>query len=116
MIMSGANSYCDPLYIDTLGIPFIIVGEVLTIVGMIILFANADIFRRWLRFSVYYVPIAVLLTLWMYPTLTPLGGVVPISQGARLFGTLYAILSAGIVIVSYLGAWMRKEKGTPNKA
>ncbi|HUX81075.1 MAG TPA: hypothetical protein VMV38_02015, partial [Candidatus Paceibacterota bacterium] len=67
----------------------------------ILLFANAATFHKWLKFSLFYIPIAIVLTLWMYPARTPLGGVVPIAQGAYLFGSLFVIITLGIVLWNF---------------
>ena len=112
----GAGTFCNSPYIEILGWPLIIVGEILTIVGMIMLFANARSWKTWIHFSYWFVPLAALIAIFVFPIPMPLGLELSRVGAIRILGTLYAILSAGIVIVSYLGAWMRKEKGTPNKA
>ncbi len=104
---SGGVPFCNSPYLDTLGWPLIILGQVLAVVALIMLFANATIFRTWLKFSLYYIPIAALLTFWMYPTTTPLGGVVPVSQGVIVFGWLYAILTFLIVLIQFIRHYRR---------
>ncbi|MHB8913433.1 MAG: hypothetical protein ACYC4I_00250 [Minisyncoccota bacterium] len=90
--------FCNSPYVGTLGFPLIDLGQMLAVVALILLFANAATFRKWLKFSLFYIPIATALTLWMYPTRTPLGGTVPISQGVYLFGYLFIIITLGIVL------------------
>jgi|SRR3989344_9517677 len=89
-----------------IGWPIIALGQMLAIVAVVLLLANADTFRRWLKFSVLYIPIAVLLALWIYPFRIPPGSVVPISQGVYPFGWLFVIISLGIVLVS----WFRNRR------
>lgn len=105
------GTFCNSPYLSQ-GYAFILLGEYLAIIAIIMLFTNAVIFHRWLRFSLYYVPIAVVLTFWMYPTTTPLGGVVPISQGVRLFGWLYIIITVAIIFVSWVRVWMKGRTST----
>lgn len=94
----NGKAYCNSPYMETLGWPLIHLGQTLAIAAIILLFANAVTFRKWLKFSLFYIPIATALTLWMYPAHTPLGGVVPISQGVYLFGGLFVISTLSIVI------------------
>ena len=98
---AGGVPFCNSPYLDTLGWPLILLGQTLAIVAIILLFANATTFRRWLKFSVFYIPIATVLTFWMYPTYTPLGALVPLSQGVYLFGNLFALITFGIVLWSF---------------
>ncbi len=71
----------------------------LAIVGIILLFANARGLRLWLRFSLFYIPIAVALSFWIYPlSLIPGGTVFPVSYGVYPFGRLYVLLTLGIVL------------------
>ncbi|VAW32391.1 hypothetical protein MNBD_CPR01-607, partial [hydrothermal vent metagenome] len=96
LIISKMGTYCNPVFIDTFGWPLIILGQSLAIVAIILVFANASIFKKWFRFSLYYIPIATALTFWMYPIKNILVGIVPISRGVYLFGNLYAIITAFI--------------------
>ncbi len=106
--------FCNSQYLDTLGWPLIVLGQTLAIIGIILLFANAQAFHKWLRFSYWYVPLATLLTFAMYPTTTPLGGVVPITQGVYLFGRIYIIITASIVMWYLVITIIRKIKERKN--
>lgn len=88
--------FCNSPYL-TQGFTLILLGQTLAIVALLLLFANTQTFHKWWRFSYWYLPIATLLTFSMYPTTTLLGGVVPITQGVRLFGEPYVIITAYIV-------------------
>src|SRR3989338_1376891 len=105
-IVFGSTSYCDPRYLDSLGFPLIALGQMLAIVAVALLLTNADTFRRWLKFTVFYIPAVVLLALWIYPFRIPPGPVVPISQGVYPFGWLFVIISLVIVLVS----WFRNRR------
>ncbi len=100
-IHSGSVIYCNAPYLAQ-GFALITLGETLAIVALILLFANARAFHKWLKFSYWYVPLATLLTFWMYPTTTLLGGVVPITQGVRLFGEPYIVITAYVVITDII--------------
>ncbi len=104
--------FCNSPYLAQ-GFALITLGETLAIVGLILIFANTHTFHKWLRFSYWYVPLATLLTFAMYPTTTPLGGVVPITQGVRLFGEPYIVITAYIVVIHIISFTKRKlnERG-----
>lgn len=90
--------FCNSPYVETFGFPLIALGQMLAIVAVILLLANTDTFRKWLKFSAYYIPIAVVLAYWIYPIRFPPGPVVPISQGVYPFGWLYVVITLGIVL------------------
>ena len=98
----GTSVYCNPIYLETLGWPLIVAGEFLALVGVVLLFANERGFRAWLKFSLYYIPIAAALTLWIFPLHLGFGfdlnTTVPISQGVNDFGKLYLLITLGIVL------------------
>ncbi len=112
----AASRLCGISSMTNIGWSFTAVGETLTIVGMIILFANARSWKTWAHFSYWSVPLAALIVIFVFPVPMPLGLELSRVGAIRILGTLYALISAGIVIASYLGAWMRRRKGTPNKA
>lgn len=85
-----------------IGWPLIALGQMLAIIAVILLLANAETFRKWLKVSAFYIPVAVLLVYWIYPLRFPPGPVVPASQGVYPFGWLYVIITAGIVLVSWV--------------
>lgn len=65
--VSNGRTYCHSLYLDT-GLALIAAGEALAIVGVILLFANAAGLRRWLWFSLFYLPLAAITVIWFTPT------------------------------------------------
>jgi hypothetical protein len=105
-IIFGTTSYCDPKYLDILGFPLIALGQMLAIIAVVLLLANAETFRKWLKVSAFYIPTAILLVYWIYPLRFPPGPVVPASQGVYPFGWLYVLISVGIVLIS----WFRQRK------
>ena len=100
-----SSSYiCRVLGAINIGWSLIALGQVLAVLAITLLFANAATFHKWLKFSVFYIPIATALTFWMYPTYTPLGALVPLSQGVYLFGNLFALITLGIVLWNFFAA------------
>ncbi|MDE2079300.1 MAG: DUF202 domain-containing protein [Patescibacteria group bacterium] len=95
---AGGIPFCNSPYLDTFGWPLIIIGEFLAAIGVILLFANERGFRAWLKFSLFYVPIAAALVLWIYPIHTFLGGVATYSVGVTNAGWLYVIITVIIVL------------------
>ena len=100
-IHSGSVVYCNAPYLDTLGFPLIFLGQMLAIIAVILLFANADTFRKWLKFSLFYIPIVILLDLWIYPLRFPPGPVASYEQGVYPFGWLYVLITVGIVLWNF---------------
>ena len=102
---AGGVPFCNSPYLDTLGWPLIVLGQMLAAAAVILLFANAAAFRRFIKFSIFYVPIATALTLWIYPFTFGLGftlhSVIPISAGVGLFGEIYVLITLGIVLYSW---------------
>ncbi|OGG48490.1 hypothetical protein A3G63_01495 [Candidatus Kaiserbacteria bacterium RIFCSPLOWO2_12_FULL_52_8] len=102
-IQSG-KTYCNSPYLDTLGWPLIDLGQMLGVVAIILLAANAETFRKWVKFSLYYIPIVVLLDILIYPSINIglgfLSGYQPTNYflGVYPFGKLYVILTLGIVV------------------
>ncbi len=95
--------FCNSPYLDQ-GYALLTLAQVIAITAAILLFVNAATFRKWLKFSAFYIPVATALTLWMYPAHTFLGGVAPVSQGVHLFGNLYIIITLGIVLWDFLAS------------
>jgi uncharacterized membrane protein len=109
---AGGVPFCNSPYLDTLGYPLIVLGQMLALVGIVMLFADERGWRRWLKFSLVYVPIATALTFWMYPTHSLLGAPVPITQGVYLFGYPYVFITLGIVLLSWIQAWRARRNRT----
>ena len=98
-ILSGSVVYCNAPYLDSLGFPLIALGEMLAIIAVILLFANAETFRKWLKFSAFYIPIVVVLDLLIYPiSFSTLSPALTYSQGVYPFGGFYVIATLGIVL------------------
>jgi len=104
----GDLSYCDPTYLDSVGFPLIVFGEYLGVIGLILFFADSATFKKWLWLSLFYLPIAFGLILWMYPIHTPLGGEATYSDGVRMFGNLYLVITTGLVLWGFWKARRRK--------
>ncbi|KKW43469.1 MAG: hypothetical protein UY93_C0002G0065 [Parcubacteria group bacterium GW2011_GWA1_56_13] len=80
----------------------------LAIVAVVLLFANAVTFQKWLKFSAFYIPIAVVLDLLIYPIrFSPLTPVLTHSQGVYPFGWLYVLITFGIVFWSFISGSRR---------
>ncbi|MHB8860627.1 MAG: hypothetical protein ACYC48_02735 [Minisyncoccota bacterium] len=95
----GGVVFCNSPYLDTLGWPLIDLGQMLAVVALILLFANAATFRKWLKFSLFYIPIVVVLDLLIYPIrFFSLSPELTYSQGVYPFGDLFIIITLGIVL------------------
>ena len=106
-IHSGSIVYCNSPYLDTLGWPLIDLGQMLALIAVILLAANARTFRKWLKFTVFYIPIAVVLDYLIYPLSFAPGPIfqpASYSQGVYPFGWLYVIITFGIVLWHLLAA------------
>ena len=90
-----------------IGWPLIDLGQMLAIIAIILLLANAETFHKWLKVSAFYIPTAVLLAYWIYPLRFPPGPGVPVSQAVYPFGWLFVLITASIVLVSWMS---RKER------
>ena len=95
----GGVPFCNSPYLDTLGWPLIDLGQMLAVVALILLFANAATFRKWLKFSLFYIPVVIILDLLIYPIrFSPLSPELTYSQGVYPFGNLFVIVTLGIVL------------------
>ncbi len=90
--------FCDSPYLDTLGWPLITLGEVLAVVAVIMLFANERGLRKWFRFSLVYLPLAAVLSIYLSSLRLPLGPTIQLWGPVRFFGIIYALVTAGIVL------------------
>lgn len=107
-----SGMYCNSPYfgIGTFGLTFIVLGGIFTLisltsllVGFFLLFANTKVFQEWLRFSYWYIPIAIFIILIMYSgTRAPLGGDAPIIQGIGLLMEPYIVITAYIVVTDII--------------
>ena len=107
---SPAGAYCNWPYFATLGLPLIAAGEIFAIVGVIMLFANKAGMRMWARFSIWYVPLAVIIAAYFVPS-SPLG---LLNGGAFtgdrvntvwLLGYFYILWAFAIVAGTRYSAW-----------
>ena len=93
-ITFGASTYCDPRYMDTLGWPLITLGQMLAIIWFILLLADERTYRRWLKVSAFYIPIAIGLSFLIYPIrFVPSGPIAPVSYGICPIGELYILIT-----------------------
>ncbi len=106
--VDDSGVFCNSPYVETLGIPLITAGEILAVVGIILLFANERAWRAWAKFSLVYIPVATVLTLWIFPFKLPPGVEVSLSRGVYDFGVLYAIITLCIVIFG----WWKERKNS----
>lgn len=105
--------FCDSLYIN-LGLALIAAAEVLAIVSIILLFANQAGFRRWFKFSLWYIPVAAVLVIWFTPTsliALPGPGTPDYTNFTWILGYLYIL----ITVVITLWSWWRtgREASAP---
>lgn len=97
--VENGKLFCNSPYVEQ-GFALIAAGKVFLAVAVILLFANAKGFRRWLKFSYFYVPIATILVLWLFPFDLPPGITIPLESGVYDFGFLYILITLGIVLYS----------------
>lgn len=98
--LENGKTYCNSPYLNQ-GFALIALGQILALIAVILLFANAETFRKWLKFTVWYIPIAVILDYLIYPVSFGLPGIsqpATYSQGVYPFGWLYVLISLGIVL------------------
>ena len=96
------SSSCNWQYFNSLGLPLITAGQLLAIVGVIVLFANELGFRRWWRVGRWYIPIAALLAFTIFPT--SYLGVLPIDREWAVHAFGYLLILTTLVIV--LWSWV----------
>ena len=105
LIHSGTTIYCDPISLDT-GFTLISLGQWSLLVAAVLLFANERGFKRWLKFSYFYIPILLIIVFAVFPVAMPVGTSLSSESAVRNFTILYAIITAGIVLYS----WLRRTK------
>ena len=103
-VFSGTASYCDRVYLGVWGWSLIAAAQMLVIIGIIMLFANRAGWRKWLKFSLFYVPIAVLIAAFAAPfSIAVVGGEQRQTDPegwARILGVLYIFMTLGIILWS----------------
>jgi hypothetical protein len=96
----NGKTYCNSAY-SHLGSLFVIVGEWLFLVAVILLFANERGMRWFFKFSIVYVPVAALLVASVPASSSAFLSFGPFQEGvARILGGLYALAALGIVLVA----------------
>lgn len=99
VIVFGENSYCDPIFLDTLGWPLIAAGKVLAIAGIIVFFANESGFRAWWRFSRWYIPVIAVIIIFFFPLpIFPVVAATRRDTAVVFFGAIYILITLGITI------------------
>ena len=96
--LENGRFYCNSPYINTLGWPLITLGEVFAVIAVIVLFANERGLRKWFRFSLVYLPLAAVLSIYLSSLRFPLGSTIQLWGPVRFFGIIYALITAGIVL------------------
>jgi len=100
-LIENGKTYCNSPFLNE-GLALIDLGQMLVIVAVILLFANATTFRKWLKFSIFYIPIVIVLDYLIYPiSFMPSSAPATYSQGVYPFGWLYVFITLGIVIWKY---------------
>ncbi len=106
---SGGVPFCNSPYLDTLGWPLIILGQVLAVVALIMLFANARAWHTWLKFSYWFIPITALIVIFVFPIPMQLGSELPRFGAITVFGELYAIITFLIVLIQFIRQYRSKK-------
>jgi len=97
-IIENGTTYCNSPYLNE-GIVLIDLGQMLAIIAVILFFVSATTFNRWFKFSLFYVPIVVILDLLIYPiSFSPLSQPLSHAQGVYPFGWLYVVITLGIAL------------------
>lgn len=107
--VENSKIYCHSLYLGT-GISLIAAGTIFAIVGAILLFANERGMRKWLKFSLCFVPIAIIVDIYFVPS-SPLG-LLDAGPGDRVntvwnLGYLYIFVTAAIVLATRYASWRK---------
>ena len=94
--MENGRVYCHSLYLDT-GLVLIAAGEILALVGLMLLFANREGLRKWWWTSLVYVPLSALIVANTHQT----GGWISFTPSPEhvtwLLGYGYLLLTFAIV-------------------
>lgn len=108
-VVFGNTSYCDPVFMESLGFPLIAAGQILAIAGLILLFANKEGLRKWLWMSAVYLSLGAIIVLNI-PTESHAWAIslTPSREHATwLLGYLYILTT--LVIVAYTRYAARKK-------
>ncbi|MBI3572242.1 hypothetical protein HY091_01765 [Candidatus Kaiserbacteria bacterium] len=97
----GADNVSWICQVDTgvnVGLPLLSIGEWLALVAAVLFFASETEFKRWLKFSYYFVPIAAALLVFVFPIPMPVGTELSREGAARLLGIIYSVVTLAIVL------------------
>lgn len=97
---ADASRLCSIAWGFNFGLPLLAAGEALAIVAVILLFSNDEGWRRWLHFSKWYVPIAVLVVALLFPIALPLDAELSRQGAAIRFGQLYEVITLCVVLMT----------------
>lgn len=101
------GTFCNSSYSANLGWPLITLGKMLAVVWLILLLADERTFKKWARFSLWYIPAALVLSYLIYPIrFFPGAPVLPVTYGVYPFGYLYIAATLGIVL---WGRWRARK-------
>lgn len=95
-------TYCAPTHINTLGLPFIVAGEVLFVIALLLIFANELGFRRWWHFSRWFIPITALFLVYCTPIALPVNSFIYTDKVVDLLGFyIYVPITLAIIVISH---------------
>jgi hypothetical protein len=95
--IENGRVYCNSAYLDA-GLTLTIFAEWLGLVATLLLLADVRGFRRFLKFSLFFVPIALIIIFALFPAPIFPGIDIHRETIARDFGVLYALVTLGIVL------------------
>jgi hypothetical protein len=107
--VENGKIYCHSLY-QNIGFVFMAAGQVLAIAGIILLFANAKAITACWRFSRWYLPISIILIIYLAQNFSvPVRGLVAPQTWIVLFGSIYIICVLCMVIWHFFHALRAKS-------
>lgn len=84
------------------GLTLIALGEVLAVVACSLCLANAETFSKWLKFCLYYIPVAIFLDLTLFPFTLPGIAFSSVTIGREVgvvgFGRIWILATVCIVL------------------
>ena len=104
-----ASYICGISSAINIGWSFIYIGQSLAIAAIILVFANARAWHAWVRFSIWFVPISALVIISVFPVPFVPGFELSRANATYFFGNLYAIVTALIVVISWIRIWFKRR-------
>lgn len=98
---------CTAQHAVRVGWPLIEVGEIFFVVAIILLFATTTAWRKWSKFSLWFVPLSALFLIYGTPINLALGQIETVDV-TRWLGYIYIFITLLIVVPEWIIA--RKEK------